>query len=71
MSIYNTATKRIAMRFIEIFVVAGVIGLLSSQEFQVLLPAGVIGIIAAVLKALREWRDEASEPVPINEPQTT
>lgn len=56
MNIYNTAIKRIAMRFVEIFVVTGVIGLLSSQEFQVLLPAAVVGIVAAVLKALREWQ---------------
>ncbi len=68
MNIYNTATKRIVMRFVEIFVVTGVIGLLSSQEFQSLLPAAVVGIVAAVLKALREWRDskkdqQANEPL--------
>jgi len=61
MNIYNTATKRIAMRFVEIFVVAGTIGLLSSQEFQALLPAVVVGIVAAVLKALREWQNAKKE----------
>ncbi len=69
MSIYNTTIKRIVMRFIEIFVVAGVIGLLSSQEFQILLPAGIIGIVAAMLKALREWQNEASELILINKSQ--
>lgn len=68
MTIYNTATKRIVMRFVEIFVVAGIIGLLSSQEFQVLLPAGVIGIVAAILKAIREWQD-SKRKAPANEPQ--
>ena len=67
MNIYNTATKRIVMRFVEIFVVTGVIGLLSSQEFQALLPAAVVGIVAAVLKALREWQDSKKDQ-PANEP---
>lgn len=55
--LYSTATRRTISRFVEIFVIAGVVGLLSSPEFQSLLPAGVIGIVAAILKGIREWQD--------------
>jgi len=53
--LYNTAVKRIAMRFLEIFIVAGTIGVLSSPELQSLLPPLAIGVVAAILKAIREW----------------
>ena len=59
--LYNTATKRVLMRLVEIFCVSGVIGVLSSDTFLALIPAAFIGIVAAILKALREYKDNKSQ----------
>lgn len=45
------------MRFVEIFIISGVVGLLQSQELIVLIPPIFIGVVAAILKAIREWQD--------------
>jgi len=66
-SLYNTATKRIAMRFVEIFVISGAVGLLESPELASLLPPILIGVVAAVLKAIREWQDSKKNQ-PANQP---
>jgi hypothetical protein len=58
---YGSAVKRTIMRFLEIFIISGGVGLLSSPEFQVLFSAGIIGIIEAVLKALREYQSSKVE----------
>lgn len=67
-NLYNTATKRIAMRFVEIFIISGVIGLLESQELTALIPPIFIGVVATVLKAIREWQD-SKKKLPAGEPQ--
>jgi uncharacterized membrane protein len=58
---YGSAVKRTIMRFLEIFIISGIIGLLSSPDVQVLLPAGAIGIVATILKGLREYQDNKVE----------
>lgn len=54
-ALYGSSPKRIAMRLLEIFVISGLIFVLESSEFQALLPALYVGILAAVVKALREY----------------
>jgi len=56
--LYNSRNKRIAMRFIEIFIVAGLIAILDSPELSSLLPPVYIAILAAVVKAMRETSDK-------------
>jgi len=56
--IYNTATKRVLMRFLEIFLISGAIGLLESPDLINLVPPILIGSIAAIIKLLREWKDK-------------
>ena len=51
---YGTATRRQMMRFIEIFVITGALGLINSPEIQSLVPAGLAGLIATGLKMLRD-----------------
>lgn len=68
MNIYDTATKRIVMRFVEIFVISGMVGLLNSSELTALIPPIFIGVVAAVLKAIREWQD-SKKKLPAGEPQ--
>lgn len=60
MFLYNKAWKRTLMRLLEIFLISGVIGVLSSKTFIALIPAVCIGIVAAVLKALREYESHKS-----------
>jgi hypothetical protein len=67
MNIYNTTAKRIAMRFVEIFIISGAVGLLESTELASLIPPIFIGVVAAVLKAIREWQDSKRNQ-PANQP---
>lgn len=55
--LYNSHKKRIAMRFVEIFIVAGLITMLKSPELSSLLPPVYIAILAAIVKAMREISD--------------
>jgi len=53
--IYETIPRRLLMRGLEIFFIAGLIGL--GEWATAWVPALYVGIIEAVLKALREWKD--------------
>ena len=56
--LYGTKTKRIIMRFIEIFAISGLISVLNSPELSSLLPPVYIGFIAMAVKALRGLSDK-------------
>ena len=51
--LYNSELKRVIMRFVEIFVLAGAIALTESPELSSLVPAVYVGILAAAAKVLR------------------
>ncbi len=55
--LYKSIPRRILMRAIEIFLVSGVIGVLNFGLEVGWFSALWTGVVAAVLKALREWRD--------------
>lgn len=52
--LYDSAPKRVVMRFVEAAVVCGVIGALEFGLGEGLIPAVYVGIVMAVLKFLRE-----------------
>jgi len=54
---YGSPTKRVMTRFIEIGILSLIAGILASPELKVLLPLSFIPIIAAILKAIREYLD--------------
>lgn len=51
--LYGSELKRVVMRFVEIFVLAGAIALAESPELSSLVPAVYVGILAATAKVLR------------------
>lgn len=57
---YNTSTKRIAMRFLEIFVISGLIAVLSYslQLFPPQYGVVLIPLVETILKWLRERQKE-------------
>lgn len=52
-ALYGSNFKRVIMRFLEIFVLAGAIALTESPELSSLVPAIYVGILASVAKVLR------------------
>mgnify|MGYP006896938489 CR=1 FL=1 len=57
--IYGTTLRRTIVRGLEIFLISGAIGFLDWST--ALVPAIWVGVIEAVLKALREFRDRKVE----------
>lgn len=59
--LYKTATRRTVMRGLEVGLISFLIGVLTVGMNAGWFPATWIGVVAAVLKALREMRDAAVE----------
>lgn len=53
--LYGTPIRRILMRFLEIFILAGFFALINAPELEIFLVSGLgTGIAATILKFLRE-----------------
>ncbi len=61
--IYKTIPRRIIMRFVEIFVVSGAVGVLETGLEKTLIPALWVGAISALVKALRELLKKRKERI--------
>lgn len=60
--LYKTSFRRTLMRFLEIFIVAGLSGLVMSTEFEMAVGTAVgTGVAAATLKFLRELQGELNK----------
>ena len=56
-TLYGSPTRRTIMRVVEIFLISGIIGVIDSGAWQALVPAGMVGIVAGILKWVREYLD--------------
>lgn len=51
---FSSKSGRTGYRFLEIFVLGGVVALYNDPSFVALLPPLVVGVLAALLKGIRE-----------------
>jgi len=56
--LYSSPLKRTIMRIVEISIISAIVGVIDSGVWEALVPAGLIGVIAGILKGIREYLDK-------------
>ena len=59
--LYSSPLKRTIMRIVEISIISAVVGVIDCGVWESLVPAGLIGVIAGILKGIREYLNEKKE----------